>query len=62
MKQKLKLGIFLTLLITLVMGITVFAATIPKGSTGNKKATATWSPINYTITYNLGGSASNPTR
>jgi len=36
--------------------------TIAQGSTGNRSYTATWTPIDYTITYNLaGGSASNPT-
>ena len=35
---------------------------IPTGSTGNRNYTATWTAINYTITYNLnGGNASNPT-
>ena len=36
--------------------------TIAQGSTGNRTYTATWTPIVYTISYNLaGGSASNPT-
>lgn len=36
--------------------------TIPKGSTGNKTYTANWTPVTYTISYNLNsGSASNPT-
>ena len=40
--------------------------TIPAGSTGNRSYTATWSPIAYNITYNLGGGTlpegeSNPT-
>ena len=40
--------------------------TIPTGSTGNRSYTATWSPIAYNITYNLGGGTlsegeSNPT-
>lgn len=29
--------------------------TIPKGSTGNREYTATWSVSNYTITYNMAG-------
>ncbi|MBR0150593.1 MAG: InlB B-repeat-containing protein, partial [Synergistaceae bacterium] len=34
--------------------------TIPKGSTGNRKYTATWTPTVYTITYDLdGGEADN---
>lgn len=32
---------------------------IPKGSSGNKNYTANWTPINYTITYNLDGGAVN---
>ena len=35
--------------------------TIPAGSTGDKEYTAIWSPIEYTITYNLyGGTSTNP--
>ncbi len=37
--------------------------TIPKGSTGNREYTATWSVSNYTITYNMAGGtnhANNP--
>lgn len=35
---------------------------IDKGTTGNKSYTANWTPINYTITYNLdGGTANNKT-
>ncbi len=37
--------------------------TIEKGSTGNREYTANWSPIRYTITYNLNGgtnSSDNP--
>lgn len=35
---------------------------VSKGSTGNKTYTANWTPINYSITYNLdGGTASNKT-
>ena len=35
---------------------------IYKGTTGNKSYTANWTPINYTITYNLdGGTANNKT-
>ena len=38
------------------------SVSIPKGSTGNKSYTANWTPVNYTISYNLNsGSASNPT-
>ncbi len=34
---------------------------IPTGSTGNRSYKANWTPINYTITYNLdGGSSTNP--
>lgn len=32
---------------------------IPIGSSGNKNYTANWTPINYTITYNLDGGAVN---
>ena len=32
---------------------------IEKGSTGNKTFTATWTPIEYTITYQLGGGTNN---
>ena len=36
--------------------------TIAKGSTGGRNYTATWTPITYTINYDLaGGSATNPT-
>ena len=38
------------------------SVSIPKGSTGNKSYTANWTPVTYTISYNLNsGSASNPT-
>ena len=38
------------------------ASSIPSGSTGNKSFTATWSaPIDYTITYVLGGGTNAPT-
>ena len=38
------------------------ASSIPSGSTGNKSFTATWSaPIDYTITYVLGGGTNDPT-
>ncbi|HWQ97217.1 MAG TPA: InlB B-repeat-containing protein [Clostridia bacterium] len=39
------------------------AGTIPAGSTGNKEFTASWTAVDYTITYNLGGgtnAAGNP--
>jgi uncharacterized repeat protein (TIGR02543 family) len=39
------------------------SGTIPAGSSGNKTFTASWSPIDYTITYDLDGgtnSSSNP--
>ena len=32
---------------------------IDKGTTGNKSYTANWTPINYTITYNLDGGTAN---
>ncbi len=36
-------------------------AIVEKGSTGNKTFTANWTPVNYSITYNLdGGTATNP--
>ena len=36
--------------------------TIVSGTTGDKSYTATWTPVTYTITYNLdGGEANNPT-
>jgi uncharacterized repeat protein (TIGR02543 family) len=38
--------------------------TVNKGSTGNRTYTATWTPVNYTISYDLNGGAvvvSNPT-
>ena len=37
--------------------------TVAKGSTGNRSYTATWTPVEYTITYNLNGgtnAAANP--
>ena len=38
------------------------SVSIDKGTTGNKSYTANWTPINYTITYNLdGGTANNKT-
>ena len=42
------------------------SVTIPAGSSGNRSYTATWTPIAYSITYNLGGGTlpegeSNPT-
>ena len=38
------------------------SVTIEHGSTGARSYTATWTPVVYTITYNLnGGSATNPT-
>ncbi len=38
------------------------SVTIAHGSTGDRTYTATWTPISYTISYDLaGGSASNPT-
>ena len=37
------------------------SVSIAKGSTGNKTYTANWTPIDYTITYDLaGGTATNP--
>ena len=44
------------------LGSATTTVTIAQGSTGDRSYTATWTPINYTITYNLaGGSATNPT-
>ncbi|MBQ3455213.1 MAG: InlB B-repeat-containing protein [Synergistaceae bacterium] len=38
------------------------SVTIPSGSTGNREYTANFTPITYTLTYNLnGGTATNPT-
>ena len=38
------------------------SVSIVKGSYGNKSYTANWTPVNYSISYNLnGGSANNPT-
>lgn len=38
------------------------SVSIAKGSTGNKTYTANWTPVKYTIAYNLdGGEATNPT-
>ncbi len=52
----------MVLTLFLLLGVNIYAATIPAGTTGNKKLTANWTPIDYTITYNLnGGTASNPT-
>ncbi len=47
---------------TSLSGSSNVSVTIPAGSTGNRSYTANWSPIGYSISYDLkGGSASNIT-
>ena len=44
------------------LGAQTMSVSVPTGSTGVRAYTATWTPITYTITYNLNsGTATNPT-
>lgn len=55
--KKVLSTLLLNAILMLVFTIPVFAGGPPinQGTTGNKTLTASWTPINYTITYNLGG-------